>query len=387
MKKSGNRKVAGKLAGMLLAALCTAAVSGCGSTSGSTYEAAMDTAAVTMAEPSDAAGFGGTIYENAAAAEFKSEESGDGQSAAEVMPEEYEAEQSASNSRNQNRKLIKTVDMSVETEEFDLLISNVEKRVEELGGYVEQSNVYNGSYTSNYRSRSASITARIPAEQLDLFVTDVAEQSNVIRKNESVDDVTLQYVDLESHKKALLAEQESLLAMLEKAESLEDIITINAQLTDVRYQLESMESQLRTYDNKINYSTVYLNVEEVEQYEPYVTKSTSERISEGFVRNLRRVGDGISNFFIELVIALPLIVTAAVVIGIFVLVIYVLIKSGEKRAAKRRERMQAQNPGMYNRYGMKPPAPRAPYQGPNNLKRPENGMQNAERTGEETDGK
>ena len=71
---------------------------------------------------------------------------------------------------------------------------------------------------------------------------------------------------LQSHKKALLAEQESLLSMMEQAESIEDIIAINEQLTDVRYQIESMESQLRTYDNQVDYSTVNLYIDEVERY-------------------------------------------------------------------------------------------------------------------------
>lgn len=324
----------------MLIALAVTAISGCGS-SGSGYEAATDTAAASMEAAVES--WDGGIYENSAMAdEAKAEE-------------EYGETDVAENVQDQNRKLIKNVDMSVETEEFDLLIRNVEQKVSELGGYVEQSNVYNGSYTSNYRSRSASITARIPAQKLDQFITDVAEQSNVTRKSESVEDVTLQYVDLESHKKALKAEQESLLSMLEQAESIEDIITINEQLTDVRYRIESMESQLRTYDNKINYSTVYLDVTEVEQYEPYVAKSTSERISEGFMKNLRRVGNGIANFFIELVIALPIIVTAAVIIGILALIIYAISKAGEKRAAKRRERLAAENPGQYNRYGMRRP--------------------------------
>lgn len=338
MKGKNTRKFA--TLGILLAALMVSAVSGCGS-AGSKYESAADTTAASA--PMGAEAWDGGIYENAAMAE-------------EIVEAEYGEEQPAESVQDQSRKLIKNVDMSVETEEFDLLIRNVEQRVEELGGYVEQSNVYNGSYTSDYRSRNASITARIPAQNLDQFITDVAEQSNVTRKNESVEDVTLQYVDLESHKKALLAEQESLLTMLEQAESIEDIIAINEQLTDVRYRIESMESQLRTYDNKINYSTVYLDVQEVEQYEPYVAKSTSERISEGFVRNLRKVGNGISNFFIELIIALPIIVTFAVIIGILVLILYALIKSSEKRAAKRREKMMAQNPGQYNRYGMRVPS-------------------------------
>ena len=54
-----------------------------------------------------------------------------------------------------------------------------------------------------------------------------------------MDDVTLRYVDVDSHKKALETEQERLLALLEKAENVEDIITIENRLSDVRYELEN----------------------------------------------------------------------------------------------------------------------------------------------------
>ena len=95
------------------------------------------------------------------------------------------------------------------------------------------------------------MTARIPAKRLDEFVQRVGEQSNITNKEERVEDVTLQYVDLESRKKALATEQDRLLELLEKAESVEDIISIEARLSDVRYELESMESQLRTLNNQI----------------------------------------------------------------------------------------------------------------------------------------
>lgn len=342
MKKNNDRKFVfwrekgcGRAAAVLGAALLVLTAGGCGAAS--KYESATENTASSSMSAAEA--WDGGIYDSAAAMEEGA----------------YEAE-AAENVQDQSRKLIKTVNMSVETEEFDLLIQNVEDRVTQLGGYVEESNIYNGSYTSDYRSRSASITARIPAQNLEQFITDVAAQSNVTRKSESVEDVTLQYVDLESHKNALLVEQETLLSMLEQAESIEDIIAINEQLTDVRYRIESMESQLRTYDNKIDYSTVYLNVEEVEYYAPYVPKSTSERISEGFVTNLYKVGNGIANFFIELIIALPIIVTLAVIVAVLVLILYALIKSSEKRAAKRREKRMAENPGQYNRYGMRMPS-------------------------------
>ena len=323
-----------------LSALCLAfvlfAMAGCGASSKSASQstnefAATDSAAV--AESVAVAEAGGGIYE---------------MKAVESPEEEAALEEDGQTVNDQSRKLIKTVDMDVETKNFDALIAHVESRVEALGGYVESSDVYNGSYTSDYRSRNARITARIPADRLDDFVADVAEQSNITSKNESVEDVTLQYVDLESHKRALLAEQESLLSMLENAESIEDILAINSQLTEVRYQLESMESQLRTYDNRISYSTVYLYVDEVEQYVPYVAQTPWERISQGFMENLYKVGNGIANFFIELIIALPIIAVAAVIIGAVIAILFVTIRRSEKKARERREKQGPPSAGTLN---------------------------------------
>lgn len=322
--RTNKRMLRAAFPAMLLA---VSMMTGCGASGGSSYDAKNG---MPMAEEAVAEEYmDGGIYGNAAGAVMEKAEAG--------VAEGAEAKADV---QDMDRKLIKNVDMSVETEAFDTLLANVKQKVDALGGYIENSNIYNGSYTSNYRSRSASITARIPAQRLDDFVSDVAEQSNVMRKNEYVEDVTLRYVDLESHKKALQAEQKSLLSMLESAQTIEDIITINAQLTDVRYQIESMESQLRTYDNKINYSTINLDIEEVAVYTPYVPKSAGERISEGFVRNLYRVGNGVKEFVIELIIALPLILTAAIIIGMLAGITYVIIRAGEKRAAKNKEKRE-----------------------------------------------
>lgn len=73
---------------------------------------------------------------------------------------------------------------------------------------------------------------------------------------------------------------------LEQAESIEEMMTIESRLSDIRYQLESMESQLRTYDSQIEYSTVSLYISEVVELTPVETKeqTTWERISEDFTK-------------------------------------------------------------------------------------------------------
>ncbi len=101
------------------------------------------------------------------------------------------------------RKLIRTIYLSLQTTEFDSVLSDLSAKTTELGGYIENSSISGNSYY-HQSTRYASYTIRIPSEQLDQFVDIVSELGNVTQKNESVEDVTLQYV--ESRKKALETE-------------------------------------------------------------------------------------------------------------------------------------------------------------------------------------
>lgn len=270
---------------------------------------------------------------------------------AEAAPEEYEREAPAENGTESSsaevvdtsRKLIRNVDMDVETEEFDALLVNVQNRIKSLSGYLESSNVYNGSFSNEYSNlRSAHLTARIPADKLDEFLSLVSESANVVRKDETVTDVTLQYVDMQSHKEVLLTEQERLLELLEQAENIEDIISLESRLSEVRYQIESMESQLRTFDNQVTYSTVYLYIEEVKQYTPVEEQTRLEKMTSGFVESLAGVGNGFLDFCVNLVIALPYLLVWAVVIVLIVLVIRLIIKGSAKHQAKKLAKRQAE---------------------------------------------
>lgn len=101
---------------------------------------------------------------------------------------------------NTSQKLIKTVTLNMETREFETVLSGIQAKVTETGGYTETSEV-NGSSYYGRGNRSAWLTLRIPADKLDTFVTTVSGLGNVTSKSESVEDITLQYVDTESHKK------------------------------------------------------------------------------------------------------------------------------------------------------------------------------------------
>ncbi len=251
-------------------------------------------------------------------------------------------ESSSTSATNQERKLIKTVDMTVETQTFDEMLAAVEQQVQELGGYIESMNTYYGSIYSSYTPvRDASMTIRVPKENLSVFLNAVSQVGNVTNRSEEIEDVTLTYVDMESHKEALQTEHDRLLELLENAQSLEDIIVIESRLSEVRYEIESMESQLRTFDNQVEYSTVYLNINEVEVFTPIEEESIIDRIANGFVENLRDIGNGIVELFIWFVINIPYFALLAIIVVVVVLIVRICIKKSEKKSEEARKAAQA----------------------------------------------
>jgi len=206
--------------------------------------------------------------------------------------------------KSTGQKLIKTVSLSMQTRKFDELLEHIQTKVTESGGYTESSDISGNSYYGD-GNRYAWLSLRIPADKLDSFVTVVSELGNVTSKNESVEDITLKYVDTESHKKALETEQERLLTLMEQAESMDDIIKIETRLSEIRYELQSYESTLRTYDNQVSYSTVSISINEVDRETAPEKQGFAEELKNRLSDNLYHISHGLRNFAIWFIAAIP----------------------------------------------------------------------------------
>ena len=227
-----------------------------------------------------------------------------------------------------DRKLIRTVSMDAETENYDTLITALEEKLTALGGYTESRQT--GTYGST--RRWSSMTIRIPADNLSAFVTHVSKNANVLSTSEETKDVTLQYVDTESKITALETEQARLLELLAGAQNLSEILEIEARLSDVTYELERYASQKRSYDNQITYATVRLTVEEVEVLTPVEEPSVFDRIRTGFTSSLHGVSDGLVNLFVLLVAGSPYLLVYGAVIGVILAVSSRIRKRKQKKA-------------------------------------------------------
>lgn len=262
------------------------------------------------------------------------------------MESESLSDQSMTTNASTARKWIITINMRAETEDLDALLTGINEKIEELDGYVESREVYNGSAYSSRRYRSASLTVRIPAGSVDRFTEHVEGVSNVVSNNQDMQDITLNYVAVESRVKALQAEEERLLELMEQAENMSDLLEIEARLTQVRYELESVASQLRVYDNQVDYATIYLNISEVMEYTVMEEQTVWQRIGSGFMDSLKGVGNFFVEMFVFLIANLPYLI---LVVGIVWLIVWLCRRGRKRRLAKR---AAACNPPPYY-----PPAP------------------------------
>lgn len=298
----------------ILVTLCmlAALLAGCGGASKSTQ--AFDAAAAAPAEAAN-----GAYYDMESA---KSEDGGlTGDTDSTVLPE--------------GRKWIITVNMSAETEDLDALMEALNGKISGLGGYVEDQDSYNGSMYSSRRYRSASLTVRIPAERVDEFTEEMSGIANVVSTNLSREDITLSYVATESRVKALQTEEARLLELMEQAETMADLLEIESRLTDVRYELENRASQLRLYDNQVDYATIYLSIDEVQEYTPVEEPTVWERISGGFVSSVKGVGNGLLDLLVWVLAKSPyLVILGGVTVGVVVLIKKHKARRAAKKAAK-----------------------------------------------------
>ncbi len=223
------------------------------------------------------------------------------------------------------RKIIKNKSMDVQTTDIKAFTAELKKQVSALGGYVENS--------SNYKS-SADFTLRIPAENYDAFSEFVGNLGTVTFENEYIDDVTGQYIDVEARLTALRSEQESYLRLMEKAETVDEILQIQSYLSNVNYQIESYTAQLNSMKSKISYSTIRVNVVEVERVKPVTEKPTVfERISQRLSDNLYDISEDAKDFFVGFVSGLPYIAIWAVIITVCIVVLKLIFGKNKKKKA------------------------------------------------------
>lgn len=248
----------------------------------------------------------------------------------------YDSNSGGENAEIVGRKLIRTINIEAETKDLDALLSDLDAQLAALGGYVQNKQVRGNAQSTG--SRYASLTLRIPAEKLDQFVNHVAGATNILSSGETTEDVTLKFIATESRIAALEAEEARVMELIAKAENLNELLTLESKLSNIRQELEEVKSQLKLYENLIDYGTVYLSIREAKEYTVVEEEAPTvwERISTGFVGSLKGVGNIITELFVFFVVASPYLAIPAVI----VVIVLVSLHIGKKKARKKQQEQQ-----------------------------------------------
>ena len=209
-------------------------------------------------------------------------------------------------------KVIRTLTLRLSTAEFERDMEKLDTLLKENGGYVEYSDIAADPGTRRY----ASLTLRVPKQNLDAYVSGAQTIARTLTISESQEDVSEQYTDVDTRLKTQQAKMDRLQALLEKATTVADILSIEGQIADTQYQVDSLTGSLRGIDSKVDYSTVSLSLTE-ERVAPETAQYTLwERIQMAAADAWAATLGMLENAAVFLAVVLPYLLAAAVLVVI-----------------------------------------------------------------------
>lgn len=236
-------------------------------------------------------------------------------------------------------KIIYSAYAEIETRDFDASVEGVYALIDRFGGFLETSSVTGNDYYASRTYRTASFVIRIPSKYFQELTGSLTELGNVPYSSTSAENITARYNDTQSRLDAYEIEYDRLLAMLEKAETAEDMLAIEARLSDVRYNIQSLSDTISGWDSLISYSTVELRLSEVVEYteEPVVEQSYWEEVSAAFSATLKGLGRFFKGLFKGIVAFAPILAIAGVTACVVVLIMRG-VRRGRLRKSVREEK-------------------------------------------------
>lgn len=227
-------------------------------------------------------------------------------------------------------KIITNVYISLETTEFDSTIKGLNGIISRNKGYIESSHISSITRTNNRIFKHAEYTIRIPRDNIDSFTDEMDSVGNLVSRGTSKEDITKQYYDTKSRLNLLKTKEERMTELLKKAQKIEDIITIENQLSEIIYQKENLTKNILDMDDKVSYSIVNINISEVEKLRGDITTKTTfaTKVFNTFSDSLYVFKIFIEKFTLVFIYALPFLLVGGTII--FLIIKIIKIRRGSK---------------------------------------------------------
>ena len=184
------------------------------------------------------------------------------------------------------KKVIVTGSASVETLNFDDTVNKISSLVKKYDGYVQDSS----SWKNSNGSRHIYLTVRIPADKFSAFTEEAKDGENFTKFSTNTKDITDSYYDVQARIESLEAEEKVVMDFYSKAETIEDLITVENRLTEIRYELNSYKTTMKNYELLTSYSTLEFSIDEVQALSA-TTDSFAERLEKTCLRSWENFKD------------------------------------------------------------------------------------------------
>ena len=312
-------------AAVLAASLC---LTGCGGSSGTNSAAYKE----------EAGAAGDYAYESYAGDAYAAEEA-----AQAADGEEYTADGGSGGSTESalraqdGQKIVYTGNLSIQTLEYEKSAASIRKKIKDAGGFSEAESERDNDYywyshsSGSGNTRYLSITARIPSEKFEDFINSLSGDGKVMSRSVNAENISQVYANKETYKKSLEKEQERLLEMMDKAQTIEEMITVESRLSEVERQLNVYKTDLAQMDKDVEFSTVYIELKEVKRYTEEVSSTTfGEELKYAFedaISSFKNFCEGIILFVVR---NFPYLIILSVII---VMIVRAVGRSRAKRIA------------------------------------------------------
>ncbi|MBT2683561.1 DUF4349 domain-containing protein [Bacillus sp. ISL-37] len=227
------------------------------------------------------------------------------------------------------RMVIYNAEMDIRVDNFEKARNALEQKAKAYNGYIVQSN----SNRYDGEQQSGTMTFRIPQEHFNAFLNDAEGLSvQVNNRHVSGQDVTEEYVDLESRLKSKKAVEERLLDFMKQAQKTEDLLKISSDLADVQEQIEQIAGRKKFLENQTALSTVTITLQENEVPVPKIDNdslNTWQKIKKQFADNINILLAAGSGIIVFLIGNLPILMIVGAIVA--AIIYFVRKKAGQRQ--------------------------------------------------------
>ena len=210
------------------------------------------------------------------------------------------------------QKIIFNADIALETTNFSKAVSDLKTMVSSYNGYIASSNI-TGSQIDRNNLRNASFTIKIPQASFESAKEKIEALGNLTSSNTSSQDITKQFIDTEARIKTLKVEEERLLVLLSKAVKIEDIITLESRLSEIRLEIENYTGSLNEMKAQTDYGTINVYISEVKELTLQENGFLNNIVS-AFKGSFASLIIAIEGGIIGLIYAIPYLIIIAIII-------------------------------------------------------------------------